>query len=95
MPIIEVDPALCTFCGACLELCTGEVYGENSVDVGGDGGGWSRVYANHRQKGKALPEYKTKGTLEDPTGHYIHPWYFDGVSHRQGAARALTEALSL
>lgn len=74
---------------------TGEVYGENSVDVGGDGGGWSRVYANHRQKGKALPEYKTKGTLEDPTGHYIHPWYFDGVSHRQGAARALTKALSL
>jgi nitroreductase/NAD-dependent dihydropyrimidine dehydrogenase PreA subunit len=30
MPIIKVDPELCTFCGACLELCTGEVYGESS-----------------------------------------------------------------
>jgi nitroreductase/NAD-dependent dihydropyrimidine dehydrogenase PreA subunit len=30
MPIIKVDPELCTFCGACLQLCTGEVYGESS-----------------------------------------------------------------
>jgi nitroreductase/NAD-dependent dihydropyrimidine dehydrogenase PreA subunit len=30
MPIVEVDPQRCTFCGACLDLCTGEVYGESN-----------------------------------------------------------------
>jgi nitroreductase/NAD-dependent dihydropyrimidine dehydrogenase PreA subunit len=29
MPIIEVDPQLCTTCGACLALCTGQVYAES------------------------------------------------------------------
>ena len=33
MPIIEVDPKLCTVCGACLELCTGEVYGQSNGRV--------------------------------------------------------------
>lgn len=28
MPDIEVDPALCIDCGACIELCTGDVYAE-------------------------------------------------------------------
>lgn len=78
--------------GIVPEPATGEVFMDGStvisVDVREGDRGWKVIATGSfkRSNGRTVrPDARPK----DPTGAYIHPWYFDGRSHRAGAKAAL------
>ena len=69
---------------------TGEVLPDGTIDIRIGAEGWKAAVAGHRKRNnKGKVKRVAKGPAHDPSGLYVHPWYFDGEKHRVGAKATL------
>ncbi|MCR9156646.1 MAG: hypothetical protein NXH80_05325 [Rhodobacteraceae bacterium] len=73
------------------EPSTGEALADGTINIRIGAQGWKPAVAGHKKRKakEELPRVQ-KGPARDPSGRYIHPWYYDGQSHRTAAKEALS-----
>ena len=78
--------------GKYVEPPTGEVMADGTTDAPEGALGWRRSMTGYKKRG--VEQKRSTKFVEDKAGMYIHPWYYDGATHRQGAIDALNEIYS-
>ena len=78
--------------GKSVEPPTGEVMADGTTDAPEDAIGWLPPMVGYKRRG--VKQKRSTKFVEDKAGMYIHPWYYDGATHRQGAIDALNEIYS-
>ena len=74
------------------EPSTGEVLEDGTIDIRIGAEGWTESKSGFRNKKSGGKRTKSSKFVVDPTGQYIHPWYFQRDKFKQTKVEVLKAA---